>query len=59
MEQVIPLELDHKLSCKTVLRFLMAIASLPVIYKYVVRTRLILDVQSFNLEIGFNWLCLR
>ena len=37
----------------------MAIASLSVIYKYVVRIRLILDVQSLNLEIGFNWLCLR
>ena len=37
----------------------MAIASLSIIYKYVVQTRLILDVQSFNLEIGFNWLCLR
>ena len=37
----------------------MVIASLSVIYKYVVQTRLILGVQSFNLEIGFNWLCLR
>ena len=59
MVLVIPLELGHKPSYKIVLRFLTAIASLSVIYKYVVQTRLILGVQSFNLEIGFNWLCLR